>query len=230
MLAFVLLSVSACSSDDTAEDYSAADVGSYIKFGTYEQDNKTANGSEPIQWLVLAKEDSKLLVISRYILDWQQFGNEETSLVTWENSSLRNWLNSDFFDTAFSDEEKTVILSTEVMPDENLFDGIDQGSVTSDKLFILSASEINAYFLSDSERTVEKTKYVKDVTKGLPGYWSSDTNCWWSRTVVSPGLFESPRLAVVNDDGIVDDGHWGSGYNYDNYMGVRPTLWIALTS
>ena len=45
---------------------SKARVGSYVTFGSYEQDNDTGNGSEDVEWLVLDKQDDALLVISRY--------------------------------------------------------------------------------------------------------------------------------------------------------------------
>ena len=41
----------------------SANVGDYVVFGSYQQDSKTSNGKEDIAWLVLAKEDNKVLVI-----------------------------------------------------------------------------------------------------------------------------------------------------------------------
>ena len=43
-----------------------ADVGHYVSFGSFEQDNNLNNGKEEIEWLVLAKEGNKVLLISRY--------------------------------------------------------------------------------------------------------------------------------------------------------------------
>ena len=60
----------------------AADVGDIITFGSYEQDNNTLNGKENIEWLVLAKEDDRILVTSKYALDCQQYNTEYTG-VTW---------------------------------------------------------------------------------------------------------------------------------------------------
>ena len=39
------------------EALKAAEVGSYIYFGEYEQDNNKATGKEAIEWLVLKKEE-----------------------------------------------------------------------------------------------------------------------------------------------------------------------------
>ena len=49
----------------------AAKVGSFILFGEYEQDNDESTGKEAIEWLVLDKQEDKMLVISRYGLDCQ---------------------------------------------------------------------------------------------------------------------------------------------------------------
>lgn len=46
-----------------------ANVGDIIVFGTYEQDNNISNGKENIKWLVLAKENNRVLVISDKALD-----------------------------------------------------------------------------------------------------------------------------------------------------------------
>jgi len=46
-----------------------AKVGDIVYFGTYEQDNDTTNGKEDIKWLVLAKENNRVLVISDKALD-----------------------------------------------------------------------------------------------------------------------------------------------------------------
>ena len=99
-------------------DYVAADVGDIIEFGAYEQDNEKSNGKEPIEWQVLAKEDNKILVISKYALDAKPY-NTEFENVTWETCTLRTWLNETFLDEAFSKAEKSMIQTTEVSADKN---------------------------------------------------------------------------------------------------------------
>ena len=95
-----------------------AAVGDTVFFGSYEQDNETSNGKEDIEWLVLAKENNRLLVVSQYGLDCQQYNTNETE-VTWENCTLREWLNEDFFHAAFSDREKAMIPTVTVSADKN---------------------------------------------------------------------------------------------------------------
>ena len=48
-------------------------VGSTVTFGSYEQDNDTSNGKEPLEWIVLSYQDGKSLLISKYGLDCQPY-------------------------------------------------------------------------------------------------------------------------------------------------------------
>lgn len=132
LLALVMLmSLTACGGDDVGsnnddgnetneitEKLKNAEVGDVVTFGRYEQDNDTSNGKESIQWLVIAKEDGRLLVISKYILDYQQY-SERDSGTTWEICSLREWLNDDFISSAFSEEEQALIPAVTISADKN---------------------------------------------------------------------------------------------------------------
>lgn len=58
----------------------------------------------PIEWRVLEKSYGNLTVISEYALDCKPF-DEEGETDEWDSSSLKEWLNSEFFNKAFSSEE-----------------------------------------------------------------------------------------------------------------------------
>ena len=77
-----------------------AEVGDFIAFGKYEQDNDTTNGKEDIVWTVLEIKDGKALIMSAYCLDNKQY-NTSKAYVTWETCTLRKWLNNDFINAAF---------------------------------------------------------------------------------------------------------------------------------
>ena len=158
----------ASASTDTND--SAFRTNEYITFGTYEQDNNTANGAEPIEWLVLAKEDNRVLVISKYALDSQLYNAEWTS-VTWETCTLRTWLNETFLSNAFNPTEQSKIQATNVTADKNPWTNTDAGNDTLDKVFLLSFKEADKYFNSDTERRCAPTSYA-DVL----GAWESDDN------------------------------------------------------
>ena len=194
-------------------------VGDTYKFGSYEQDNKTSNGKEEIEWIVLDKDGMSLLLISKYALDCQRYNTSKTS-VTWETCSLRKWLNGTFLDTAFSSEEQNSIISSTVSADNNPSYSTSPGNNTTDKVFLLSITEAEKYFSSDSARQCQGTAYC--YAKGA--YKASNGNCWW--WLRSPG-FGSGLAAIVHRDGSVRDV--GNSVDYD-YDAVRPALWINLGS
>ena len=91
-------------------------VGSSFFFGNYEQDNNISNGTEPIEWIVLSVENDKALLVSRYALDCLPYNNDKTDM-TWQNSSIRSWLATSFFPSAFSTEEQAAIIQTTINND-----------------------------------------------------------------------------------------------------------------
>ena len=94
---------------DALLPYRAAEKGSIVSFGHFEQDNDLSNGPEPIQWIVLDKIDGHLLLLSASCLKGMAYNTAAFTPVTWETSSLRAWLNEDFLSSAFTEEEKALI-------------------------------------------------------------------------------------------------------------------------
>lgn len=82
-------------------------IGDEFILGTYEQDNNLDNGAEDIEWIVLEKTgENEYLCISKYVLDAQVFGKDNLEIRNrWSTSYLREWLNSNFYNTAFTDAD-----------------------------------------------------------------------------------------------------------------------------
>ena len=198
-----------------------APVGSLIKYGKYEQDNDSSNGIEDIEWIILAKDDNKMLVISDKAIDCKPY-NTSSANITWETCSLLNWLNNDFINSAFSATEKTMISSVKVSADKNPDYDTDAGNDTEDKVFLLSIEEANRYFKYDSERQCVSTEYAK--ANGAYTYEiDGASNCfWWLR---SQGGYSNKSASVVNSDGTVSK--YGNAVD-DNRDCVRPAMWISL--
>lgn len=122
-------------------------VGNYVTFGHYPQ-TKNGNDSTPIEWAVLARDGSKALLLSRYGLEAQPY-NQVSANVTWEDCTLRAWLNDTFLNCTFTQEEQTAILLTDV--DNSRAQGYsswatDGGSDTQDMVFLLSYADAQYYF------------------------------------------------------------------------------------
>lgn len=179
-----------------------ASIGSFVTFGTYEQDNNFNNGAEDIEWVVLDKKDGRALVLSKNVLDARP-SDDKGRNVSWENSSLREWLNSEFYKNTFSGEEQESIVEMVIYDTET-------GKDTKDKVFLLSGEEVVTY--SESNANKSKiifnpgiTKYAKAQNKNL--------NIWWIRCAA-----EDVKIAY---------DFTTTSTNSKN--GVRPALWIAYT-
>ncbi|NMD37589.1 MAG: hypothetical protein GYA87_02780, partial [Christensenellaceae bacterium] len=108
-------------------------VGSKVYFGNYPQ---RLNNPEPILWKILDIKGNKALLMSAYGLDSVQYHPVATN-ITWEHCFLRSWLNNNFLNAAFSNEERTAILKTLVLNEENIFyPNTPAGANTEDYVFI----------------------------------------------------------------------------------------------
>lgn len=178
-------------------------IGDRIKFGSYPKEFYS-DKKEPIEWRVLAVENGKALIISEYGLDSKEYNEGFRSFFTpWRKCTLREWLNSEFLNSAFENIEKDMILPVHIKKDNTLVFK-DKG----DKVFILSAEEAEQYFKNDEDRKCVHTPY------------KCSNNEWWTRTVGRLG-------GVVYVDKYGHLSYFGTGANSDFTM-VRPALWIKI--
>ena len=161
----------------------------------------------PIEWIVLEKSNNKALLLSKYVLTSHSY-NEEYVDITWENCTMRKWLNSEYINTIFSKKEQGSILTTDVINNDNVQYGTKGGNNTKDKLFLLSIDEVNKYFSTDNQRVA--------INKG------GSSPFWWLR---SPGYFQD-NAADVDYEGYLDE----DGLTVRNDSGVRPALWVDTSS
>ena len=188
------------SSDRGLAEYS---VGGVISFGTYEQDGDMSDGPEPIEWIIIDKADGRLLLISRYALDCKQY-NTVAGPISWEDCSLRRWLNRDFLYAAFTAEEQGKIGSSH--------------SPLSDKVFALSKAEALRYFPSAAGRRAGAT-----AAAAANGSYLENGFCgWWLRDSGDTALLAA-RVNIYGD--ILTDGSSEGGAERRDYS-VRPALWL----
>ena len=194
-------------------------TGYSFRMGRYEQDNEPNNGQEMIEWRVLAVQNDKALVISKYALDAVSY-HTTLSGVTWENSYMRKWLNDSFYNIAFTANEKNQILLSSVSNPDNPSYRTRGGNQTQDRLFLLSIDEANRYFSSNSARKGYPTPYAASYGISVSEEEGS-TSWWWLR---SPGE-EDVMAAYVDVDGRISE----EGYSVQNSYGVvRPAFWMRV--
>ena len=185
--------------------------GGYIKFGNYPKN--IGNAKEPIEWLVLEVSGNEAFLVSRYGLDCKQYHHQNTS-ITWEDCDLRKWLNHDFLNGAFTEEEQQRIKLSEVANYDNREYGTRGGNNTHDRFFCLSLAEAERYFKNSSERQCRPTA----LAKAHGAYSSDDGYCWW--------WLRSPGISQLNASFVTTDGALGPlGDGVDGVsIAVRPTL------
>lgn len=193
--------------------------GNIVTFGVYEQDNNLRNGPEPIEWIVLGCDDDSALLLARYGLDAVPYDNEERN-VTWETSSIRRWLNTEFISRAFSAKECGAIYMIETSTPDNREHGTDGGRDTQDAVILLSIEELDWMIEKKADRTTKPTEYAyrQGVTKDKNG------RCWW--WLRSPGK-NAQKAAHANFEG----GIFADGTLVNNARGaVRPAIMVDLNA
>ncbi len=180
-----------------------------VRLGSYPQSGKD---KEPIEWLVVHKYDGRTVcVISKYILQCRVFNEEDLVPTTWNLSSLRKWLNGEFYNAAFSDAEKARILTTTV---HDSLEKTGPGYI-EDKVFIPCKEEAETFLPDPKTRICPATQYAKDA--GVMTDSMTNNDWWWIRgskgydPSVINGKGEAMRLPPMQE-----------------HIGVRPMMWITL--
>ena len=227
-----------------------------VLFGSYEQDGNIQNGKEPIEWLLLCRDDNKALLVSKHILDYMEYSVSLDRHITWKESSLRAYANNSFYNSAFGDKDKLVILSNKYMNYDNPVYSSSEESETIDKVAILSFDEIMKYFdidYSDCVRDIVTDYKVPSSNKlatSLTTYASkklkseklriktSRENDFWLRNQGRSGeeLFDKYNSAMYARETVDLKGAPYDIYSIEdpthsmrNYkLGFRPIIWVDI--
>ena len=216
-----------------------SDSFDYITFGKYEQDNNESNGKEDIEWIVLKKDGNKLYLLSKYALDNLPY-DKNYSYRSWEESTLRKWLNEDFLNVAFDEKEKKAILiksyNNRLIDDDGVVKC--ENPATEDKISILDIEEAEEFFglIDDDEEsrfhnrklTAYATEYLKAKDRMWVynlGDWYDGCVRWWLRTLRGEDYWVLEKNSCMAWTIYFD----GSAHMYSLFtedIGVRPAMWI----
>ena len=217
-----------------AEDFRT--VGNIVTFGYYEQDNNADNGQEPIEWIVLDVDGNKALLLSKYGLEVKQY-NTKYIRITWEKCTLRKWLNDEFISKAFTEEEQSAVLLTDVDNSQETSHSryqANSGNNTQDRVFCLSYAEANRYLGITYEDKNNVNARVAPTPYALArGAWVDKNNLtaegkkaarWWLR---SPGRHPN-RASHILPTGAVRDNQCTAGSRLFGFGLARPAMWVDL--
>jgi hypothetical protein len=183
-----------------------------------------------IDWLVLAMEEEKALLISEKVLEERPY-HKDGGEITWEKCSLRKYLNDDFYNRLGA--AKGAVAETKNSNPNNPWYETKGGSSTTDKVFLLSLDEVVRYF-GDSGDLKNKRRKDGDGKLVSDGWYVQDkfnsariakdkkgAACWWWLRSPGSSSYGAARVSLGGSVGV--DGDVVSA----DY-GVRPALWLNL--
>ena len=187
--------------DETPLTKSRTIIGAVVEMGS---DPKTG---EPLKWVIIDQKKKKnfllctdILCERSYFCDTKLKREEYKTLVCWEDSLLRKWLNEDFIDQHFTKSEIEQIEPTSHK---------SKLGTTSDLVFILSDREFlsfvadNATVAKDINKTNEY-EYLKDISNG------------------------GKCVNVIQLSGRSGDYYRGTSSSSEAVCGVRPAMWVKV--
>ncbi len=216
-----------------------------IYFGSYWKNDTNGDGvadkkdeKEPIKWRVLSVRGDDAFILADQGLDCQPFHTKNEN-VTWENCSLRAWLNTTFYQEAFSEDEQSAVRETSILNNEKNPPAGVTGKNTEDKVYLLSTTEagndyygFNPAFAEENKaRCCRSTAYAKArgaLGSALTGSENYTGNALW---LLRSSTYDADNwLRMVSVVGGSGCGHSSGCAVSDKYSAIRPALHIDLTS
>ncbi|MBQ9506325.1 MAG: InlB B-repeat-containing protein [Clostridia bacterium] len=214
----------------TFDEYRPQRPGSSRNAGETQQDeNGYYTGNvyyfkyEPLTWKVL--DPSAGYVVCQSIVDAQMYQNliyqsggnyyqgvgSSNYANHYATGTLREWLNDDFYNTAFTASQKEKIKTTS--QDNSGYNGVYNSAATNDKIFLLSYVDAtnSAYLFSSNE---DRQGTATDYTKAQGLWVSGGHSLWWLRTPSS----KTKNGSYIDVYGIPT----GDNENDDTLKGIRP--------
>ena len=189
---------------------------------------------EPIKWRVLSDTEDEMLLITDLIVDFMEYYHSQNDRSingktiyanNWEYSNIREWLNNKFYNLAFNEKEKELILEKLINNKESFHSFSSKyfrsQNDTVDKVYLLSYHESSLYFsgscLCDETKLTNPTKYaiINHMISGV----RKDCDEWFLRTC---GLMNSYMVNYVDEIGKIDDETF-----VDVVHGIRPVINIS---
>ena len=205
---------------------------------------------DPITWTVIEEtSDGKAFIVCDMIIDAQAFQKDSEELLSdvqcsyntsdgvpegiyannYEYSTIRKWLNETFYDTAFNELQKKIILTTTVDNSKgsagygtSAAAGVIACQNTLDEIFLLSYNEA-----SNIDRLKKTSEYAMSQGAYADG---NGLGWWWLRSFRLQGsgyvTTNSWAAQMITSAGAFTYLSWNSGTGSN--FGIVPATWIQL--
>ena len=167
--------------------------GCEVTFGSF--------AGKPIRWRVVDQRGKMRLLLAEEIVTRRHYHRTTLEDATWSDCSLRQWLNREFLNEAFTPLERRKIVPSKIKNLRNRKFYTQGGPDTMDRVHVPSVEEIERY---------------------MPDPASRAGNGWWWLRCPGSNLFST---VAVYDDGTIYEN--GIHIDYEE-SGVRPALWVLL--
>ncbi len=221
---------------------------------SFQDDNGYATGTvywfkyEPIKWRILEIDNGEAFLICDSVIDAMEYNSTASTVQidgkniypnNYEYSTIRKWLNENFYSTAFNELEKELIVLTSVRNDlasagsENAADYVCNN--TNDYIFLPSVEELsnskysfNGQYNNDATREKQVADYAliqgaRLIDSDKTGAWNAD---WWTR---SPGDLDYQNayyVRIVNYHGVMNS----NSKVHQTENGIAPALKIKINN
>ena len=226
-------------------------VGDRILFGKFPLQQKKSEANikpQPILWRIMHIRSNKkrnqnwtkkILLLSEYGIIEKPYNDDPViQKITWKTSSLKKWLNTDFFNESFTDEEKKYIDPITQSIWKRILSFRNNSYITEDRVFIFSLDDVMHYF---SANCVTVPKPIYDISGNKRGefnfpsqelksrgnpetvcYMNGEKDFWWLRNTV----YRNEYAMYIGIDGLA----YPEGRLLNGIPGlcVRPAMWIKL--
>ncbi|MBR2341807.1 MAG: hypothetical protein IKA72_05315 [Clostridia bacterium] len=179
---------------------------------------------EPIRWREIKNYVGERTVICDSIIAMEMWNSSASN---YPSSSIRTWLNGDFYNLAFSDSQKKLILTTSVLNSlPTMGPNADEYAPTvQDKVYLASYQDVtikNYGFASatteDSARLRSASDYVRAKGISVNEYGNS---YWWLRSPYGSSIPNA--VSAVNQY-----GKCASQYMHAKNVGVVPVITLDI--
>lgn len=230
-----------------AVDTDNTDINSYQDDNGYSTNEIYWFKYEPIKWRILNPAEG--LILSENIIDNQAFTNtwywpgrdayqDEKYKIYANNyaeSSLRQWLNEDFYDLSFKKYEKDCIKTTTITNYDYCKSETYSSPNTDDKVFLLAYNQVNGIngfpYGSSHNSSYKRKSVVSNYAQCQGAYTIDGYGSWWLRNAADQydSWIGSEQASHVQYDG----GIRGLGaYLYTQFVhytnGIRPAMCVDL--
>lgn len=206
--------------DEIRERLKKCKKGKTVFFGEYR--SSTSRETTPIEWIVLYRDEYRAYLITKDVIEKRSFGyidelykeapltyyaygkDSRFSKFTWKNSDLRQWLNGQFLNSAFSSSEQRFLI--EETRNSYCMHVVDNGNdpyydkaITSEKVFIPGVEDLNAPKLkkllnNKKFRRAKRAPYLTGFMQGEGRGFNKKYVAWWLRDTNTESRYHQPMV------------------------------------